>query len=131
MTAGAAEVEAEERLGCGGHLFVDDVHAQRVGIGAVCEPWTDGEKAGSGKQGQVGLLVFGVLPGGRIPRKEIAGQLLEDKSVEGLVGIERAHHVIAVGFSHVGTGHRGHLGLALYVAGHVEPVPSPAFPVMR
>ena len=129
VAAGAAEVETEEGLGRGGHLLIDDVHAQGVGIGAVCEPRADGEKAGSGKQIEVGLLFF-APPGGRIPRKEISGQLLEDESVEGLIGIERAHHVIAVRFSHVGTGHRGHLGLALHVAGHVEPVTSPAFPVM-
>ena len=45
VAACAPEVEAKEGLGRGGDLFINDIHPQGIGIGTVCKPWPDREKA--------------------------------------------------------------------------------------
>ena len=61
----------------------------------------------------------------------VAGQLLVHELIERLVGVERANHVVAI---LEGPGADRVLRCAAFavgVAGHVEPMPGPAFAVVR
>ena len=64
-----------------------------------------------------------------VPRKEVAGKLLQNKSIVGLVLVEGPHHVIAVA---VGVAHDvvAVVGGGVGIADHVQPVAGPALAVV-
>ena len=118
VAADAAERHAHERRANLADLRVDVVglHPRLVGIHDLNV--AEHEKAGGDD------FLRAILLGVR--RHEVAGDLLADELVEGLVRIERGDHVVAITPRVLGEGVvRGadHIG----VAGEIEPVPGPAF----
>ena len=92
-----------------------------VGRGLVAVALANGEEAGGGDA--AGVLVRRTLRG-----EEVAGDLLANELVEGLVGVESVHDPVAIlhGLAH---GVVRAVASGVGVAGDVEPVAAPAFAV--
>jgi hypothetical protein len=59
----------------------------------------------------------------------VAGELLAEELVPGLVGVEGADHVVAVAIGPLPPGVELAVAVAVGVAGHVEPMAGPALAV--
>ncbi len=67
----------------------------------------------------------------RIGGEFVPGDLLGDETVEGLVIVERRHHVIPIAVGQRALGVGAEITVGIGVARHVEPMPAPAFPIVR
>ena len=118
VAAGAADAQPEEDLAGDVGDVVEDVGPLPAHVALVVLVGPQPEIAGGDPQlGIVGIEL-------------IAGELLGQEAVVGLVGVERADDVVAVA---PGVGAEGVLAVAvrLGVADQVEPVPRPALAVTR
>ena len=113
VAAGALNGEPHESAG--GHVdpVVDDVRL------IVEEPATQGQEPHGGQGLAIGLS-------GHL----VSGQLLDNEPVVRQVAVEGVHHPVAVGVAvGVATLLLEDVALAVGITGHIEPMPSPAFPV--
>ena len=118
VAAGTADAQPEEDLAGDVGDVVEDVGPLPAHVALVVLVGPQPEKAG-------GDLELGVV---RI--ELVAGELLGEEAVVGLVGVERADDVVAVA---PGVGANGILAIAvrLGIADQVEPVPRPSLAVPR
>ena len=118
MTAGAGHGQSQQTAGHGVHPVVQRLRLSHclalVGVAIRNITWPEGQKP---RRRHVAL------------RHQIARELALHKLIEGQVAIQRLHHPIAV------TPRFGALALTIQkttqpiaVAGHVQPMPAPAFP---
>ncbi len=122
VATGASDGHAEKGAAHRVHLFVDNVAAHLVGVIASEHFGSDRKKTQPDGLG----TFFGEVYGG----EEVAGQLLDDESLEGFIIVEGGDDVIAVAPG----GRMGDVfvhAIGVGVAGDVEPVLSPAFAVVR
>ena len=122
VAARAAEREAEQRAADGINR-IGEIEVLVVGRGLVAVALANREEAGGGDA--AGVLVRRALRG-----EKVAGDLLADELVEGLVGVEGVHDPVAIlhGLAHgVVRAVAGGVG----VAGDIEPVAAPALAVGR
>ena len=121
MAAGAAETQSQHGLA----ERVDRVlnGEMLVILRIEAEAARDGQEAGGRHQ-------FGVLCGRRLSGQNVAGDLLAQELIVGLVAVEGVDDVIAI---EIRFGHRivGRLAGGVGVTDHVKPVPAPALTVMR
>ena len=123
VTAGTAYGQSEYGTGGGIDLFVDHLHLEDLLVALVENFRTESEEAGGGET----FLACGIRGAGFV--EEIAGQLLADELVVGLVLVEGGDHVVAVAPG-MGIGEIALHSVRFAEAGHVEPVPPPAFSEM-
>jgi hypothetical protein len=133
VALGASDGESEERAGDDFQGVCKDVVAGGVRIGATARAVrAHAEVTGSDEEIARGNVC---RDGGKCsvsePEQFVSGNLLEEELVERLVRIQTADDVVAV---LIGEGTLGILigvAVGVSIAGDVEPVPSPSFPVSR
>ncbi len=118
VALGALDGQAEHRLSDGVHAVEHRVHAKLLGIdGALLVEHGIAQEAGGHD-----LILVGV-------RQLVAGKLLDEELVVGQITVEGVDHVIAVEMDLAR--HVLLVTVGIRVAGGVQPVPSPAFAVVR
>ena len=100
---------------------VGEIEMLVVGVGGVAIPLAHRQEAGGGET--VGVLLGGTRRGEQVP-----GDLQPDELGEGQIALHRPHHpvAVAIGFAN---GIVGSIARRIGVAGHIEPVPAPAFTI--
>ncbi len=124
VAAGAPHGQAEKRLRRGGNHVIDHLQTQPIRIGFLVEPGADGEK---GRRGDLVHLRSTLAAGWQ----QIAGKLLGHKLVVRLIVVECVDDIIAIGLIPTRVCHAGEIDPTRYVAGNIEPVPAPFFPIVR
>ena len=120
VTAGTAQGHAQEGAAHGVNLFIDHLHAQQFLVLQFIVGGTEHEEAGGGE------MFIVLLGAGR--REQVTRELFDDEFVEGLVPIERVNHVVTEApgmLVHEAAPTAAGFGKA----GHIQPVPSPAFAI--
>ena len=123
VAAGAAESQAQKSPADRIDLLVDDVHLHlhRVILGQHFR--AEGQEAGRDQA----LMAFGIA--GRVGQ-QVAGDLLADELVVGLVDVEGVNHVVAIAIG-VDVRQVFILPVGIGIAGHVEPMPAPPLAILR
>ena len=122
VTTCTSQCQSKERPAHRVELLVDDVHPH---LGLVCLGQHLGANAEEPRRDQL-IMLLGLT----VKRHQIAGQLLDDEPIERLVAVERRHDIVPVPPG-VAVGNVLVEPVGIRVAGHVEPMSSPAFPVSR
>ena len=120
VTAGTAQGHAQEGTAHGVNLFIDHLHAQQFLVLQFIVGGAEHEEAGGGE------MFIVLLGAGR--REHVTRELFDDEFVKGLVPIQRVNHVVTEApgmLVHEAASAAAGFG----EAGHIEPVPSPAFAI--